>query len=580
MKVAMVDTTSAYDIGLYYAEGRKKIFSQDYFVVENLLTHIEDFSTNITGEFLTNSNTDIVLRAPGIEITGEFYRDSKTGRKHPLWYNQIIDTPVDGIKTVNKSITYTTSFGEQLIILEGLIEAENEVIVNNNQQLFVNGNIQSKNVYWIDHSTGTLYINISSLVNNVYTIEFYYSIVLLGLSLTLSEGKYSLRAKHHYENMYFVNVLYSNITNGTINFQSRGESLIDSCRQQLLYREVEENGVEYNTYTYHFGDSVKFPIVSPYAMYSIRPKENSGTTIVTKPPMGLLLDTPWFLRFTTGRIPSGWNIPEIEENRFERPEIRTQIAEVITIDKIKISSENISANVYANRIEGIDLVINGSSNSGIYAKSFNQKTMIITLSSNIPLDSIVEVTFTEIIDWYEYDELQLNPSIADNRAELLNNYILIYHKYDGSNRSIYHTFLPIMINGVFMIYEYDYIKTICNDIMAGSTPVALIRLIETLDEDYYQLYDIRTLGGYNSNSYYLTDVIEYDGDSIDLSGNLFTMVGNNLIEKVKKNISFYEPTYNDNQLTELSINKIVDKVHSYTRIGMKNRVIINGVIHG
>lgn len=312
MKAAILEKVSNYDIPLAYLKGSRHLFSQDFVIVQNLLLDNEDFQSTLTGVLFTVPKTNLRLRAPGIEMTSEFYRDPILNNLIPLWYRYKIKLPVQSTSINTRTLSLQTVPGQTLVEIKNLKDSATQHIVINELKFLIDGQEQSSSSYTINHADGSLLADLSALPPNAYSLEVQYTIVQLSIDISALEGVTSLRVRKHFKEEFLVDVLSSRDVNITAKYQYRGKSFEELGLPDILYTEVEPELVSLNTYTFSYVDVIKFPTKKTYLLFAIRSKRSYLPTIFgPREPQGLDSERPWHIRLE-GILPLSYKIKEVE----------------------------------------------------------------------------------------------------------------------------------------------------------------------------------------------------------------------------------------------------------------------------
>lgn len=579
MKAAVLEKVGNYDIPIAYLKGSRHLFSQDFVVVQNLLLDNEDFQSTLTGVLFTVPKSNLRLKAPGIEMTSEFYRDPILNTLIPLWYRYKIKSPVQSTSVNTRTLSLQTVPGQNLVEIKNLKDSATQHIVINQLKFFIDSQEQSASAYTINHADGSLLADLSALPPNNYNLEVQYSIVQLSLDITVVEGVTSLRVRKHFNDEFLVDVLSSRETNINTKYQYRGKSYEELGLPDILYTEVEPELVALNTYTYSYVDSIKFPTKKTYLLFAIRSKRSYLPTIFgPREPQGLDSERPWHIRLE-GILPLSYKIKEVEIGG-QRVEGKKQRATVISKNQIKIGANRLFLTSAKNNkyIEGINVYTSSNTESLLPVNLYDSKTGVITLDVDIPFTAEIYVEFREIVDWVDYEDLQLNPILENDPEIILGQKFLIYADFNSTNddRNIYHISIPKIVNGEFYSYSLDELKALVLSKTTNGLALALVEITETTDEDYYIDYDLRTRGGYSGESYYLTDRVTWDGENVDITGQLFTFVPRKVVQDQTLLEQKWNPALSGIQAELISKGKIESVIVSATRSGMRNEIFYDG----
>jgi hypothetical protein len=417
------------------------------------------------------------------------------------------------------------------------------------------------------------------LAPNVYNIEVQYTIVQLSIDIKTTEGFYSLRVRSHYKEEFLVDVLTSRDINISVKYQYRGKSFEEIGFPKILFNEVEPELVTNNTYTFSYINTIKFPTSKKYLLFAIRSKRPYLPTIFgPREPQGLDSDRPWFLRLE-GIVPNNYKIKEVETGG-QKVEGKKQRAIVLSKTQIKIGADKLFLTVSKDNkhIEGINVY--STSNPGIFlpVNSYDSRTGVITLDVEVPYAAELYVEFRELVDWIDYEQIQFNPILEQDPEFILSNKFLIYVDFNSSeeDRNIYHISIPKIVDGDFYNYSLKELRDLVSAKTTNGLAIALVEVTESTDEDYYVNYDLRSRGGYSGESHYLTDRIVWDGENIDITGQLFTFIPRQLVESQRLLEQNWDSTISQEQAELIARNKIEAIVVNATRTGMRNEIFYDG----
>lgn len=579
MKASLVEKVGKYEVPLYYMRGNRKLYSQDFVSVQNLLVDNPDFQATLTGVLFTAPRENLSIKSAGIEITAEFFKDTKLNILIPLWYKYSVTLPIESTSVEKRSVSVTSVPGQQFVEIKNLKTIPSQHIVTNKAILRINGETQSQLAFTINHAEGSIVTDLSKLPPAEYLIEVTYELVELNFEVQLYEGVYGIRAKHHFRKEYLIDILTSSDQSAVISYRYKSEPKQEVIVPEILYKQLEPEFVGPETYTFAYTDTIKFPSYRSFLLFAIRAKRPEFPTVFgPREPLGLDFDKPWFIRLE-GILPSKYRIDEVSESQ-EYIEGRKQRALVLTKNKIRIGARNLVLNRTSTGkyLRGIDVYTSSGKGNLIPVLSYDVKSGIITLDAEIPLDAMVYVEFKELVDWVDYEGIQFNPILSDNQDYILKNKFIVYADFDSPDpeRNLYHIAIPKIVAGEFYDYSLRDVKNIVANYTANGLPIALVELVESTDEDYYFPYDIRPRGGYSGSRRKLVDRIFWDGEDVDLTGQLFTFVP----KKVVQDRLQLEQKWNvgiDLVEAELLTRGIIEKVIiSSTRVGMNNKIIYEG----
>jgi hypothetical protein len=579
MKAAVLEKASNYDIPLAYLKGSRHLFSQDFVIVQNLLLDNEDFQSTLTGVLFTVPKNNLRLRAPGIEMTSEFYRDPIINNLIPLWYRYKVKLPVQSTSINTRTLSLQTVPGQTLVEIKNLKDSATQHIVINQLKFLIDGQEQSSSSYTINHADGSLLADLSALAPNVYNLEVQYTIVQLSIDISVLEGVTSLRVRKHYKEEFLVDVLTSRDTNITAKYQYRGKSFEELGLPDILYTEVEPELVALNTYTFSYVDVIKFPTKKTYLLFAIRSKRSYLPTIFgPREPQGLDSERPWHIRLE-GILPLSYKIKEVEISG-QRVEGKKQRATIISKNQIKIGANRLFLTSAKDNkhIEGISVYSSSNTKSLLPVNSYDSRTGVITLDVEVPFAAEIYVEFRELVDWVDYENLQLNPILENDPESILSQKFLVYVDFNSTDddRNIFHIGIPKIVNGEFYNYSLQELRSIVSSLTVNGLALALVEVTETTDEDYYIDYDLRTRGGYSGESYYLTDRATWDGENVDITGQLFTFVPRKVVEDQKQLELKWDVGLSPESAELIARNKIEAVIVNTTRVGMNNEILYEG----
>ena len=579
MKASLVEKVGKYEIPLYYMRGNRKLYSQDFVSVQNLLIDNSDFQATLTGVLFTAPRQNLSIKSAGIELTAEFFKDTKLNILIPLWYKYSVTLPIESTSVEKKSVSVTSVPGQQFVEIKNLKTIPSQHIVTNRAALRINGETQSQLAFTINHAEGSIITDLSKLPPAEYLLEVTYELVELNFEVQVYEGVYGIRVRHHFRKEYLIDILTSSDQSALISYRYKSEPKQEVVVPEILYKQLEPEFVGPETYTFAYTDTIKFPSYRSFLLFAIRAKRPEFPTVFgPREPLGLDFDKPWFIRLE-GILPSKYVIDEVSESQ-EYVEGRKQRAVVLTKNKIRIGARNLVLNRTSSGryLKGIDVYTSSGKENLIPVLSYDIKSGIITLDAEVPLDAVIYVEFRELVDWVDYEGIQFNPILADDQDYILKNKFIIYADFNSPDpeRHLYHIAIPKIVAGEFYDYTLQDLRNIVANHTSSGLAIALVELVESTDEDYYFPYDIRPRGGYSGSKRKLVDRIFWDGEDVDLTGQFFTFVPRKVVEdrlqlEQKWNVGI------DPVEAELVTRGIIEKVIiGSTRIGMNNKIIYEG----
>lgn len=581
MKAALLTEIGAYDIPISYLKGSRKLFSQDFVVCQNLLLTNKAYQATLLGVLFTIAKPNLRIKAPGIELTGEFFREEVLNILIPLWYGYKVKLPVQSTASSQRTVAIQTIPGETLIEIKNLRDNIKQHIVINTLSFSIDGQEQSALSYSINHADGSIVSDISALAPNSYNIEVKYDLVELSIEVIPGEGVYSLRVRNHFKDLYLVDVLTSSELAATIKYQYKGLTYEELGVPDILFKQVEPELVAPNTYTFSYTDYVKFPTTKTFLLFAIRSKRSYLPTIFgPREPQGLDSDRPWFMRLE-GILPQGVTIKETNLGT-QKIDSKKQKGVVISKNQIRIGASKLYlAKTKDNKhLEGISVYASGRDDYLFPVSNYDPRTGVITLDIDIPLFADIFVEFREIIEWTDYEQLQLNPLLQSDPETILKNLFLVYADFTSTDddRSLYHIQLPKVVDGEFHNYTLEECQALVAEVTSNGLPIALIGLTETTDEDYYFSYDIRARGGYTGNNLKIVDRVLWDGEDVDITGKLFTFVPRNIVDRQIELEKKWDPTITVEQAELITRRKIESVIVDATRVGMQNQIYYDGEV--
>ncbi|TXG86503.1 MAG: hypothetical protein E6R13_00360 [Spirochaetes bacterium] len=579
MKASLVEKVGKYEIPLYYMRGNRKLYSQDFVSVQNLLIDNSDFQATLTGVLFTAPRQNLSIKSAGIELTAEFFKDTKLNILIPLWYKYSVTLPIESTSVEKKSVSVTSVPGQQFVEIKNLKTIPSQHIVTNRATLRINGETQSQLAFTINHAEGSIITDLSKLPPAEYLLEVTYELVELNFEVQVYEGVYGIRVRYHFRKEYLIDILTSSDQSALISYRYKSEPKQEVVVPEILYKQLEPEFVGPETYTFAYTDTIKFPSYRSFLLFAIRAKRPEFPTVFgPREPLGLDFDKPWFIRLE-GILPSKYVIDEVSESQ-EYVEGRKQRAVVLTKNKIRIGARNLVLNRTSSGryLKGIDVYTSSGKENLIPVLSYDIKSGIITLDAEVPLDAVIYVEFRELVDWVDYEGIQFNPILADDQDYILKNKFIIYADFNSPDpeRHLYHIAIPKIVAGEFYDYSLQDLRNIVANHTSSGLAIALVELVESTDEDYYFPYDIRPRGGYSGSKRKLVDRIFWDGEDVDLTGQFFTFVPRKVVEdrlqlEQKWNVGI------DPVEAELVTRGIIEKVIiGSTRIGMSNKIIYEG----
>jgi hypothetical protein len=579
LKASIVESVGQYELPLYYMRGSRKLFSQDFVSVQNLLLDKTEFQSTLTGVLFTAPRQNLSIKSAGIEITAEFFKDSKLNLLIPLWYKYSVTLPIESTSVEWRSVSVTSVPGQQFVEIRNLKTIPSQHIVTNRATLFINGETQSQLAFTINHAEGSIITDLSKLPPDSYLLEVTYELVELNFEVQLFEGVYGIRARHHYKKEYLIDILTSSNQSAIINYRYKTLPREENVVPEILYKQLEPEFVGPETFTFAYTDTVKFPSYRSFLLFAIRSKRPEFPTVFgPREPIGLDFDKPWFLRLE-GILPTQYTIDEVSESQ-EYVEGRKQRAIVLTKNKIRIGAKFLVLNRSSDGkyLKGIDVYTSSGKETLIPVLSYDIKSGIVTLDAEVPLDAVIYAEFRELVDWVDYEGIQFNPILTEDQDFLLKNKFIIYADFNSADpeRHLYHVAIPKIVAGEFYDYTLQDLRNVVSNITSNGLAIALVELVESTDEDYYFKYDIRPRGGYSGDKRKMVDRIFWDGEDIDLTGQMFTFIP----RKVVQDRTDLEMNWNIGitaiQAELLARGEIERVIVDATRIGMKNKIIYEG----
>lgn len=558
-----VDTLS---IPIAYALGARRFYSQEFVSVTNLLGFDPRFVKKVVGTYIISPGTAFLADTGDIDLTGEFYFDSKTGESVPMWYGQILRKPVER-KSISQQVVNQTYQGN-VAVFQNVKERLNDVIVSDTLEVTVDGQPQALSAVYIDHALGAFYVDLSQLPPVPHSVTIRYQVITLDVEFSEVLGAVVLRASDYGNSSYIVTVLFSRTTGGIVRYKTSGQYVNEPIQADYLYRKTQRGLVVTDSYTFAYdAQGLVLPSTRTFQNFALRPKVESSTIITCQPPLGLSIGLPWFVR-VVGKPPAGISVPEIESTA-RTIEDRKEIAVVADRNKLVVSGKNL---IVTSDSEGNLGGISATSLDGkreIPIESVDSLNGVINTAVELPLDALIEVSYREEVTWFEYEKLQLNPSLENDPNVVLSNFAVLYIGPVVNNESIGHFLIPRAVDGRFKMYSYQEIYEKCQQEQPGSIPIALIQVIESVNENCYDFTDIRIRGGYRNESHYITDQIAWDGEDVDVSGNIIVRVPKQVLEKITNRELQWNKLLSDAQAKEVATRKIKETIELHRRTGMK-----------
>lgn len=566
MNAIIREAVDSLSVPIAYAYGARRFYSQEFVSVTNLLGYDPRFVKKVVGTYILSPGTPFLADTGDIDLTGEFYFDSKTGESIPMWYGQILRKPVERKSIAQKVLTKT--YQGQVASFQNVKERLSDIIVSDTVVVTVDAQVQALSAVYIDHAVGAFYVDLSQLPNVPHDITIHYEVITLDVEFTEVLGSTALRARDYGHGSYIVTVLYSRTTGGVVRYKSSGAYLNEPVQADLLYRKTQRGLVVNDSYTFAYDQTgLVLPSTRTFQNFALRPRVESGTVVTFQPPLGLAIGQPWFVR-VVGKPPSGVSIPEIESSA-RTIEDRKEIAVVADRTKLAVSGKSLVVTTDSDGNLGGISATSLDGKQDIPIQSVNSLDGIINTSVELPFDAQIEVAYKEEVTWFEYEKLQLNPSLENDPTEILSNFAIIYIGPVVNNESIGHFLVPRAVDGKFKMYTYEEIKALCEARVPGSIPAAIVQVIESVNENYYDFTDLRARGGYGSQSAYITDRITWDGEDVDISGNVVVKVPKALVAEITARELLWNKLLTPGQAQDIATTKIKDAIEMHRRRGMK-----------
>lgn len=573
MRARILRETTPIDVPLAFMRGSKRLFGHDFVAVQNQLVFEREFLSTITGvSLISPGSSPAKTKAPGVEITGEFRRDRATGELDPLWYGFSLTNPARSANVKLKTVSKDVEAGEGRIArIEGLIEQEGQYIPTNTVRVEVSGQPQRRSSYYLDNSDGTLVIDMSDLPEGTVPLTVRFELVEPGIQVDIGDGVFDLRLFKHYESSYSVRVLLSRRTTGSVSYQYQDEIITEVLTPSILYRLISSELVAEDTYTYGFdSEGLKLPSKRSFQIFAVRSsRPESPTNVFVLPPEGVPVDSPWFVR--VGGVGEGeYTVKELEQESREIVS-RREIVEPIGPNSLAISARKVElSRDNEGRLAGIVVYPQGFEDRIFPVEGFDGETGIITLGLDVAPNSKLVVEYREDVDWFEYEGIQLNPSLKEDDTTLADNYVLLYIDPDISElRSINHTYLPKIVGGEFKRYTNEEVKEELAKVSSRALPLALLENIDPVDEDYYQDYDTRTLGGYIKDLPTLSSIAIWGGEDADITGVMVAKIPPRVVDNLTQRLIDWENFTDTDAARREAIRRIEATIERNKRIGMK-----------
>ena len=270
MKASLVEKVGKYEIPLYYMRGNRKLYSQDFVSVQNLLIDNSDFQATLTGVLFTAPRQNLSIKSAGIELTAEFFKDTKLNILIPLWYKYTVTLPIESTSVEKKSVSVTSVPGQQFVEIKNLKTIPSQHIVTNRATLRINGETQSQLAFTINHAEGSIITDLSKLPPAEYLLEVTYELVELNFEVQVYEGVYGIRVRHHFRKEYLIDILTSSDQSALISYRYKSEPKQEVVVPEILYKQLEPEFVGQETYTFAYTDTIKFPSYRSFLLFAIR----------------------------------------------------------------------------------------------------------------------------------------------------------------------------------------------------------------------------------------------------------------------------------------------------------------------
>ena len=575
MKPIVVDANNNLNIPAAWLEHSKKLYSQDFITSKEMLSHNNDYATNLYGTTIISPGYHVSggeIKSSGVNFTGEFKWDNLIASSVPLWYKYSILQPVDVVETEVRSASLTTEVGAGTATLTNLINKDGFYIVRNSIELTIGTSIQQVTSFYTNYGEEYITLDISDIDTVALDINVSYTIAKLGIELDIDKStNYSMQIYSHYEDTAIVVMMFETFVTGTIQYTLNSVDQTEYLTLVNLYTKVADGMVAPNTFTYSYNGEVKFPLTFTFALFAIQPLSTKYTSIMhADVKTGLSINAPWFINLNG----SFNEVVPVKEYENIQPKIimHKEETQMINMDEFAVINDNIIWHGNPDStISGIDVYFVDKPEALLDVKTYNKNTKIVTLSKRIPVGTHIICEYKEISYSIEYKYLQVNPSVNFD-DDLYNNYVLLYLDLNEPEvgRNIYHMLLPKIVNGEIINYTYAVILAALQTAYPGPDilPFMFFIINEPIDSDFYTIFDFTTRGGYNISSKTVTDSIYWDGEDVDISGNVYATVPSALIDQLAEHILEWSEETDINIARDNAKIEIEEHIQNTKRLGM------------
>ena len=555
-------------IPVSWLEGSEELYSQDFVTVRELLSYNSNYTTNIYGTLMVTPGSNINIQASNIMLSGEFVWNNDTATSIPLWYKHNIYQPVDIIEEIVVTKTLSNvAVGTTIITISDLINKDGFYILRNSIEFKIDGTQQPPTSYYTNYGEEYLQVDITNINTTTHNISLTYKIVKLSIELSINNNfKFNLIVNHHYGDLAIVTILFDVFLTGELIYTSNKSKIVELLNLTNLYTKVATNMVNENTYTYSYNGNIEFPSRHVFAIFAVKPDNNNYSSIVyADVKAGLSIDEPWYI---TLHGSYSVNYP-IKEYEYIQPNIifHNEINSMINQTEIMLVHPNALWHAdSSNTITGISVSFLDDPTVMLQVESYNEQTNIVKLINNVPIGTNMICKYGSINYNIDYDYLQLNPTL-NKQDDLYNNYVLLYIDLSTPDRNIYHMFLPKIVNDQVVIYTHNKVITDLQLLIPNAMPFMLFMINEPVDSDFFSVFDFTTRGGYNISSNTVTDSIYWDGEDVDISGNIYARIPKVLVENLTNNIM----EWNDIELLDAEVQakeSIIEHIENTKRLGM------------
>lgn len=494
----------------------------------------------------------------------------------------------------------------------------------------------SRSDYDVDYGEGTLYLNESvTTEDNGKFPEFKISYSLLTSDIQiLSTSEYRIEIEQSpVQNQYMIRVLLENNSQVQISYKEVSNNNISLKTEFLnctkLFHEISNevyasltNILTINRRSYNIRESSSgydIYVINSFKdhKYFIKSDSDLDTIITIKKPVYRNFKENWFCSCTTGKIFSSDNKKYTVQKSDIKFKYYTDKSFYINSKRISLRNGNIITYKQYNDIWK-DIVVFKASGEEIFIDYVNTKEGIIDLKQSVAATEDIYVTYKVQDNSIDITKMCFNPIIKEYKCDInIRNYYMFFLIIDDQTVTTYNLttnifigYVPRYSEGNQLLYSYQDIYNYINYentesglgrnirmtnrasiIDFGNTYIentkdvkfeilAIMYLISPIDQDGFNLEDVRILGGgMKIPDFSCYDYSLYDGEISDLSAFIDIIVTkevyNTLIERYKtwseEVILSDNPDIRAKEIVDDLLTKLMNK---YVLLGSEGKVII------